>query len=57
MTKQQLNKYAINKLKQLAVEIAKKQDNAQVFEDELHYLRLRAEIYTALLEESNKPEF
>lgn len=52
--KQKLNKYAVNKLKQLATEITKKSNQTL---EEIHLLNFRKEIYTTLLEESNKPEF
>lgn len=57
MTKQQLNNYAVNKLKQLAVEIEKKQISENLTDGEIYLLRLRSEIYTTLLNESNLPEF
>lgn len=51
-----LNKYAINKLKALAVEIQKKQ-KTDLKKDEIHLLNLRKEIYQSLLDESNKLDF
>jgi len=51
-----LNKYAVNKLKALAVEIEKKQD-MDLTDHEIHLLSLRKDIYKTLLDESNKLDF
>lgn len=56
MNKDKLNKYAINKLKALAVEVEKKQD-MDLTEYEIHLLNLRKDIYQSLLDESNKLDF
>lgn len=56
MEKHQLNKYAVNKLKALAVEIQKKQDE-DLTDHEIHLLSLRKDIYKTLLDESNKLDF
>lgn len=56
MEKHQLNKYAVNKLRALAVEIEKKQDE-DLTEYEIHLLSLRKDIYQSLLDESNKLDF
>lgn len=56
MDKDKLNKYAINKLKALAVEVEKKQD-MDLTDHEIHLLSLRKDIYQSLLDESNKLDF